>query len=284
MTYILLDIGGTKTRVAVSKDLKTLDQVSKFDTPIKFKAGIDSIVKAIESMGLKSKVSGIAIGMRGRINEDKTALENDNVLSDWAKKPLAETLSKHFKEPVLIENDTALAGLGEAVHGAGQGADIVAYHTISTGIGGVKIENGHIDIASFGFEPGHQILDIDRTILGVDITPTLENLVSGSGLEARLGVKPYDIPQNDVIWNELAEYLAHGLRNTILYWSPDTIILGGSMILGDPKIEIDPIRKYTVEVLDSFVACPFITLSKLGDDAGLYGAMVYLEQNLNSVE
>ena len=45
MTYILLDIGGTKTRVAVSKDLKTLDQVSKFDTPIKFKAGIDSIVK-----------------------------------------------------------------------------------------------------------------------------------------------------------------------------------------------------------------------------------------------
>ena len=86
MTYILLDIGGTKTRVAVSKDLKTLDQVSKFDTPIKFKAGIDSIVKAIESMGLKSKVSGIAIGMRGRINEDKTALENDNVLSDWAKK------------------------------------------------------------------------------------------------------------------------------------------------------------------------------------------------------
>ena len=280
MTYILLDIGGTKTRVAASKDLQTLDKVSKFNTPLKFKAGIDSIIKAIEGMKLKDKVSGIAIGMRGRINEDKTALENDNVLSDWAKKPLAETLSKHFQAPVFIENDTALAGLGEAVHGAGQGADIVAYHTISTGIGGAKIENGKIDITSFGFEPGHQILDIDRTILGVDITPTLENLVSGSGLEARLGVKPYDIPQNDVIWNELAEYLAHGLRNTILYWSPDTIILGGSMITGDPKIELDPIRKYTVEVLDSFVACPFITITKLGDDAGLYGAMVYLEQQL----
>ncbi|KXK00062.1 MAG: putative fructokinase [Parcubacteria bacterium OLB19] len=237
MTYILLDIGGTKTRVATSKDLKQLDKISKFNTAPKFKAGIESIIKAIESMKITDKITGIAIGIRGRINEEKTALENDGVLSDWAKKPLAEMLEKHFQTSVFIENDTALAGLGEAVHGAGQGADIVAYHTISTGIGGVKIENGMIDQASFGFEPGHQILDIDRTILGVDITPTFENLVSGSGLEARLGVKPYDIPQSDLIWNELAEYLAHGLRNTILYWSPDAIILGGSMIIGDPKLK-----------------------------------------------
>lgn len=281
MTYIILDIGGTKTRVASSKDLQTLDKINKFNTATKFKAGINGIIKAIEEISPKDKILGISIGIRGRINEEKTALENDNVLSDWARKPLAETLTKHFKAPVFIENDTALAGLGEAMHGAGQGVDIVAYHTISTGIGGVKIENGIIDAASFGFEPGHQILDIDRTILGVDITPSLENLVSGSGLEARLGVKPYDIPQNDVIWDELAEYLAHGLRNTILYWSPDTIILGGSMIIGDPKIELEPIRKYTVEVLDGFVACPFITTAKLGDDAGLYGAMAYLKQQID---
>ena len=280
MTYIILDIGGTKTRVASTNDLRKIDKISKFNTAPKFKAGMESIIKAIEDMKITDKIQGIAIGIRGRINEDKTALENDSVLSDWAKKPLAETLEKHFKTAVFIENDTALAGLGEAVHGAGQGADIVAYHTISTGIGGVKIENGVIDQSGFGFEPGHQILDIDRTILGIDITPTFENLVSGSGLEARMGVKPYDIPQSDLIWNELAEYLAHGLRNTTLYWSPDVIILGGSMIIGDPKIEIEPIRKYTVEVLDGFVACPFITVATLGDDAGLYGAMVYLEQHL----
>lgn len=280
MTYILIDIGGTKTRVASSKDLSKIDKINKFNTPTKFKAGIESILKAISTI-TNEKIAGVAIGIRGRINEDKTELDNDGILTDWAKKPLAETLSKELKAPVFIENDTALAGLGEAIFGAGQGADIVAYHTISTGIGGVKIENGTIDTASFGFEPGHQILDIDRTILGADITPTLENLVSGSGLEARLGVKPYDIPQEDMVWNELAEYLAHGLRNTILYWSPDVIVLGGSMIIGDPKIEIEPIRKYTVEVLDSFVSCPFITTAKLGDDAGLYGAMAYLKQNLN---
>lgn len=280
MTYVLLDIGGTKTRIALTEDLKTISDTNKFNTPLAFDSGIESIIKAIDSLKPKTKIKGICIGIRGLINEDRAGIENDAILSDWAKKPLTKILSEHYKAPAYIENDTALAGLGEAVHGAGEGMDIVAYHTISTGIGGVKVQNGKIDIASFGFEPGHQILDIDRTILGEDITPTLENLVSGSGLEARLGIKPVDLPQEDMVWDELAEYLAHGLRNTILYWSPDVIVLGGSMILGDPKIEIEKIRKYTVQVLDNFVPCPFITLSSLGDNAGLYGAMVFLEQNL----
>jgi len=279
MTYVILDIGGTKTRVASSDNLSEIKSVSKFNTAKKFEAGIESIKTAIESQGLKN-IEGIAVGIRGPINEDRTGIENDSHLQDWAKKPITEILEDYYKVPVFIENDTALAGLGEATFGAGEGLDIVAYHTISTGIGGVKVEDGIIDQASFGFEPGHQIIDIDRTILGTDITPTLENLVSGGGLEARLGVKPYSIPQDDVIWNELAEYLANGLRNTVLYWSPDVIVLGGSMILGDPKIKIEDIRKYTVEVLNDFVPCPFITTAALGDDSGLFGAMAYLSQNL----
>jgi fructokinase len=182
--------------------------------------------------------------------------------------------------PIYLENDAAVAGLGEAVFGAGKGLEIVAYHTVSTGVGGVKIENGEIDHASAGFEPGHQILDIDRTVLGDDIEPTLENLVSGTAIELRFGVKPYEIPQSDILWEELAEYLAQGLRNTVLYWSPDAIVLGGSMVIGDPKIMVDAVRKYTVQSLDSFVPCPLIAEAKLGDEAGLYGGMALLSKKL----
>ena len=278
MTYVLFDIGGTKTRVGLSDDLKTISANTSFPTKQSFAEGVEAIHKAVLKLAPKSKVKAVAGGIRGLLNETKTGLENDGVLTLWAGKPLAEKLSAKFSAPVYLENDTAMAGLGEAVFGAGQGMDIVVYHTISTGVGGVKIEHGVIDEASSGFEPGHQVLDIDRTILGDDISPTLENLVSGAGLEARLGMPAYEIPQEDMIWNELAEYLAQGLRNTILYWSPEVIVLGGSMINGDPKIKIDDIRKYTVEVLDSFVACPFITVSTLKDEAGLYGAMAYLSQ------
>ena len=187
-------------------------------------------------------------------------------------------LTKKYPVPIYLENDTALVGLGEAHFGAGKGIDLLVYHSISTGVGGVRITHGIVDVSSAGFEPGHQVLDIDRTILGEDIVPTLENLVSGTAVESRLGIKPYDIPQEDVIWDELAGYLAQGLRNTILYWSPEVIVLGGSMITGTPRIQIEAIRKATVEVLDSFVASPFITVAKLADEAGLYGAIALIKQ------
>lgn len=278
MTYLMLDIGGTKTRLAISDDLKTIKDKSSFKTKKSFDEAMKEVIRQADILIGKNKIKGIAAGIRGLISEDKSGIQNDSTLSNWANRSIVEVLGGHFKVPVFIENDTAMAGLGEAHFGAGKGLDIVVYHTISTGVGGVKIEHGHIDEASAGFEPGHQVLDIDRTILGEDINPTLENLVSGTGLEARMGVKPYEIPQEDMIWDELAEYLAQGLRNTILYWSPEVIVLGGSMIHGDPRIEIEAIRKYTVEALDGFVACPFITMATLKDDAGLYGAMAYLKQ------
>jgi predicted NBD/HSP70 family sugar kinase len=273
MTYLLFDIGGTKLRVARSEDLVTIDVIEKTVTPHKPKDAITEIVALTKHMGV-TDVTAIAGGLRGILNETKTGIVHDAVLHQWVDFDFAAALQVAFGAvPVYLENDTALAGLGESHFGAGQGIDIMVYHTISTGVGGVKISYGAIDESSMGFEPGHQILDIDRTVLGPDINPTLENLVSGAALESRMGVKPIEIPQSDVIWAELASYLAQGMRNTVLYWSPEIIVLGGAMMVGNPRIPLDVVRKATVATLDNFVPCPFITIAALGDEAGLYGAM-----------
>lgn len=279
MTYVLFDIGGTKTRVTVSEDLETFLDVESFKTPINFDEGAEKICASIKKL-TDGKITAIAGGIRGLLTEEKDGIQNDALLSKWVGKSLVKKLQVFGDIPIFLENDTALAGVGEALHGAGRESEIVAYHTISTGVGGVKVENGEIDLASTGFEPGHQILDIDRTILGEDITPTLENLVSGTALGERFGTNAYEIPQSDVVWDELAEYLAQGLRNTILYWSPDVIVLGGAMIVGDPAISVDAIRKYTVEAIDGFVETPLIAKAELGDHAGLFGAMAILKQRL----
>lgn len=280
MTYILFDIGGTKTRVARADDFNQLTLIDSFKTPPKPVDGMQKINETI-SKHVDGKIKGIAGGVRGRLNEEKTGIDNDGILTKWADFSVVDALQKVHDCPIFLENDTAIAGVGEATYGAGKGLDIIAYHTVSTGVGGAKIENGEIDHASFGFEPGHQILDVDRTVLGEEIVPTLENLVSGTAVENRFGVKPYEIPQSDALWDELAEYLAQGLRNTIMYWSPDAIILGGSMIIGDPRIEVDVIRKYTVASLDGFVDAPLITTAKLGDEAGLYGGLAILKMRLS---
>tara|TARA_B100000508_G_C11462392_1_gene279838 strand:+ start:3134 stop:3985 length:852 start_codon:yes stop_codon:yes gene_type:complete len=280
MTYLLFDIGGTKTRVAASEDLELFGDVISYKTPVKFEDGISKLLETFAKLS-DEKPDGIAGGIRGLLSEEKDGIENDGVLKKWAGKSIVKEISKKYKGvPVFLENDAAMAGVGEAVFGAGQGLEIVAYHTVSTGVGGVKVEDGEIDDASVGFEPGHQILDIDRTVLGEEIEPTLENLVSGTAVGNRFGVKAYEIPQSDVVWDELAEYLSQGLRNTILYWSPDAIVLGGSMITGDPAIPIDTIRKYTVESIHDIEPAPLITIAKLGDEAGLYGAMAILKRRL----
>lgn len=277
MSYILFDIGGTKTRVAVSDDLETITANESFKTPLKPEDGISMLVDLANKLS-KGKIEGVAGGIRGRLKEDKSGIANDGVLTKWSGYSIVKHLKKEYGCEVFLENDAAIAALGEAHYGAGKGMDIVAYHTISTGVGGARVSSGVIDETSVGFEPGHSVLDVDRTILGDDISPTFENLVSGTAVGERFHCKAYEIPQSDILWDELAGYVAQGLRNTIMYWSPDAIVLGGSMIIGDPRIEIDPIRKYTVESLDGFVETPLIAIAKLGDEAGLYGGMALLKQ------
>ena len=281
MSYVLFDIGGTKTRVAVSEDLKSFSKPVKFETPANPKEGIKEIVKAVESLTDK-KIRGVAGGMRGILNHERTELIFDpgDKLPGWIEKPFVKELEKALSTRVRVENDSAVVGLGEAVYGAGKGEEIVVYHTVSTGVGGARIINGKVSPVEYGFEPGHQILDIDQTILGEGIAPTLENLVSGAAIEERMGVKPYEIPQEDAVWDQLAGYLGMGLRNTILYWSPDVIVLGGSMIVGDPRIFLNDIIQHTEAALDEVVPCPAIFDAELGDVGGLYGAMVLLQQEV----
>jgi predicted NBD/HSP70 family sugar kinase len=275
--HILFDIGGTKTRVAISADLRTLTAVERFDTPVLYQDGLKAITTAAERLlGTMRPLSG-AGGIRGPLNHEKTGIISETALTDWVGRPLARDLAEQLKCPVYLENDAAIVGLGEVVFGAGQGCEIVAYHTVSTGVGGARFVHGRLDVVSIGFEPGHQVLDLDRTVLGKTEEPTLQGLVSGAALEKRRGVKPYNIPQSDHVWDELARYLAYGLKNTILYWSPDRIVLGGSMIVGDPKIPLERIIFHTKQLLEGHIPCPAIVTASLTDEGGLYGAMALLQ-------
>lgn len=279
--YVLFDIGGTKTRIALSQDLNSYSEPVKFETELQYDAGIAKFIEETRKLVGKGNVKGLAGGIRGILNHEKTCITSDpgRKLQDWVGRHITEELSGAFDAPTYIENDTAIVGLGEAHNGAGVGYSIVAYHTVSTGVGGARIVDGAIDVAHGGFEPGHQVLDIDGTIFGTNIPHTLENLVSGTALEERRGVKPYEIPQEDPVWDELASYLARGLKNTITYWSPDVIVLGGSMIVGDPRIFLEDIIRHTKEVVSGFTECPPIVDATLKDEGGLYGAMALLRQN-----
>ena len=97
----------------------------------------------------------------------------------------------------------------------------------------------------------------------------------------RFGKTAEELLQNDACWKELAKWLAVGVHNTIAHWSPKLVILGGSMIVGDPRIPLDVVSSEIVAILrsisSSFVPPP-IKKAELGDVGGLFGAMTLLRQ------
>jgi predicted NBD/HSP70 family sugar kinase len=276
--YILFDIGGTKTRIGATSSLDSIGETVSFSTPHDFNEAMQVFAEKVAGLTEGARVLAAAGGIRGPLSKDKSTIIENEVLSGWVEQPIVGKVSMACGNAhVTLLNDTAIVGLGEAHYGAGKGYDIVAYHTVSTGVGGARIVAGSLDEASVGFEPGHQIIDADGSLNGPHSGPeTLEDLISGTAIEKRFGKKPYEISQGDPMWDELAEYLAFGLKNTIVYWSPDVIVLGGSMMIGDPRILREDVIRHTNRVMGEFVPVPPILDATLADKGGLYGALAVL--------
>jgi len=253
------DIGRTKTRIAVSLDGQTIGEPIIRPTPTDFHQGLNLIKELFETFNQGEKREGLCLGVSRKV---------------WPGAPLKPELEETFGGPVYLENDAALGGLGEAIYGAGRDHQIVAYLTVSTGVGGAKIDHGTIATNAFGFEPGQQL------IMFGDESRTLEDLVSGTAVEAKFGQPPHNIT-DEKIWQELSEYLTIGLVNTLVHWSPECLILGGSMFK-TPGFEIEKLEKLLTTRLTIFPHLPIIKLAELGEASGLYGALIYLRKILST--
>lgn len=276
--YILFDIGGTKIRIAASMDSMTFKDPVIIDTPPTYEEGIAVFKKTVTDLASGENIKAIGGGIAGPFSQKKSALIGSPNLKDWIGKPFLDELKKTFNTPVYIENDSALVGLGEAVAGAGVGYDIVCYITVSTGVGGARIIRGKIDETSIGFEPGHQIIDAGKTLCSNCTGVYLGNYISGKATAKRFGKKAYEVT-DDTLWEEeLPKWLAYGLNNTIVHWSPDVVVLGGSMIVGDPAISVAATEKYLKEILIIFPELPVMKKAELADLGGLHGAMALIRQ------
>jgi predicted NBD/HSP70 family sugar kinase len=256
MGSILFDIGGTKMRVAYSTNGESFEEPKVVPTPESYEAGKQTFFNLVEECSKGREIGAIVGGMSRNVA---------NIPFEQFKKDLAE----RFGAKLFLENDAALVGLGEAVFGAGKNFEIVAYLTVSTGVGGARIVNGQIDEHAIGFEPGKQILDIENG-------KTLEDLISGRALEANFGKKPKEIEDPEV-WDDLAHKLAVGLNNIIVEWSPNVVVLGGSMITGDPAISVGKSEQYLKDILKIFPDVPVIKKAELLDLGGLWGGLAYLK-------
>lgn len=284
--YILFDIGGTSIRVAASNDGTTFGEPITFNTPQNFDEGVARIVTAAEELRAGIAITAAAGGAKGPIRTKDGVLIHPPNLPDWKDKPLKKRLEEAFSAPVFIDNDTAVVGLGEAVAGSGKSHRIVAYVTISTGANGIRTVDGVLDSSSYGFEIGHHIIDMNEKALCTCSSEETylhpEALITGSAFQKRFQKKPYEIT-DEKIWDEAARILAIMLHNVITFWSPDCVVVGGSMIVGTqgPVIPLEKMRLYLNEILTIFPQSPKIVPAELGSFGGLHGALALLRTNFS---
>lgn len=141
-TTLAIDIGGTKTMVALVRGSEVLDEMT---VPTARGAGPDTWLAAIASStrSWADRYSYVGIAVTGFIQDGCWSALNPATLGIPDRYPLVAKARIAFGKPAFAINDAQAAAWGEYRFGAGDGGDLV-FLTVSTGIGGGIIVNGRV--------------------------------------------------------------------------------------------------------------------------------------------
>src|SRR5947209_17527752 len=92
----------------------------------------------------RSRVRGVGIGFGGPVDDTTHTVIKSHQIEGWDNFPLADWIGELVGLPAVLGNDADVAGLAEALFGAGKGYSPVFYITIGSGIGGGLVINGEV--------------------------------------------------------------------------------------------------------------------------------------------
>jgi len=265
--YLLGDIGGSKARFALIKNLKKIERIQVLETLQNYNDFLNLIEKF-----RNEKIKLACFGFAGNFDHKKEKLIFAPNLKDYENKNLKKDLEKVLKCKVILENDALLAGLGEGKFGAGEKFDIFGYITLGSGVGGVKIVKNQPDENIFGFEPGHSFLLVQSKTY--DVLPfEIEELIGGKNIEKIYGKKLQEIKDKKFL-DDYQKILALFLVNVSLFWSVSTIIIGGGI---SKSLDFKKINFYFRKFHPLKLKIKIIK-SKLQEKSVLYGCLVNINK------
>lgn len=254
---IVFDIGGTNMRIAAVQN-GTLGEIRKVLTPQDYDETLRVFVVGAKELAAGDVIESAAGCIAAQIDTERGMYDANNRPA-WNGRHFNTDLAALLNAPVFVANDCQVIALGELAFGAGKGSRRLAYVTVSTGVGAGLVVDGMIAQTS-GFHFGHEIVN------GLE----LEALISGTAVKKKFGIEPKDLASLEER-TALADVLARGLVKIISEWQPDTIVIGGSMIVGVNPIPLDRVK----ETLGTLVAeSPALKMAETGDSGGLYGGIV----------
>jgi glucokinase len=306
-----IDIGGTKLAVGLMRtdgallDRETVrDHVHREEHQV-----IEDMARMVRDLLKRNALAeqdllGIGVVYPGHIRSKEGVTIRSSNLRRFRNFPLREEVQKHFSVPVITDNDANAMAYAELRFGAGAGFSSMIFVTVSSGIGaGIIINNriyrgitgtagefGHMIVNPHGeircgcgnygclmtYTCGHALGKVFKKLL-VDGKPTKLDIDENTPAEKITGeVLRKGLDMNDALTLEVVDqcalYMGIGLYNIFQIFNPPLIVLGGGLMnLGSYLFDQIKLHFYRL-ARDMLFDDVTITLSKLGDEAGVLGA------------
>jgi len=258
--YLCIDIGGTKTLIALFGPRGKLLHTVKFLTNANQSKFYQALLQQIKVNFVMSGIKAISVAMPGIVKNNYAAWLGN---LPWHNFDIAQKLNADFNLPVYVENDANLAALAEARNAKGRSL----YFTFSTGIGGGVVQDGAIIKRYADFEPGHTEYVYDGK------KAEWEDLAAASAINQRFGKYASELT-TPAEWDEVAKRILLGLAPLTTSIKPDRIIFGGPLGLQlnhyRPKL-----RKALSASLPTNTAIPQLLIAKYGHHSTIYGCYYY---------
>jgi glucokinase len=291
--YLGIEIGGTKLQIGVGPGDGALAALWRGTVdPV---AGADGIRRQITSAvpellaktGLtRSQLGGVGIGFGGPVDDATHSVMKSHQIPGWDEFPLARWITESTGLPAVLGNDADVAGLAEALFGAGKGLSPIFYMTIGSGIGGGLIVNGEIyrGCGRGAAEIGHLLVDdsvpLEQAASGWAIGQRAKRVLGKSlnaeqvAEAARFG----DLGARQVLHDSWVA-LAEGLCHVIALLCPRRIVIGGGVSLMGEELLFKPFRELVAaSVFKPFAQCYDIVPAALGEEVVVHGALALARQ------
>lgn len=276
----LVDLGG---EIAVRRDVP-----SRADGSAALIEGIGRLVDELAEAA-DGEITNIVLGTPGVHDVENRRLHLAPNLPGWDHPGVTGRLAERLPAPIAIENDIALAALGEQGYGLGADVRHFVYVSIGTGIGMGIIVDGELyrgargaagEIAFWPMGEG------DPLAPGTRRHGMLESVASASGVVAaarRLGMtgeitakrvfdeaREGDPTAVSAVEHE-ADHVSRALAGVVALLDPELVVLGGGIGGHGADVLLGEVRRRLKGMTP--LGPPSLEVSPLGDDAVVLGAL-----------
>lgn len=288
-TYIGVDLGGTMVRVAkVNARGEVLYEIKNESYaqsgPEVVLNNIVSMVKRIPDYQL---AEGLGLGIPGPVDTRRGVITLATNLKDFKEFPVVKKLEADLNMRVFMDNDANVAGLAEALHGAGKDQPIVYYLTHSTGIGGALIVDGKVVSGRKGYagEVANIVVTDTTEKINSLTSGAVENEASGTAITRRgkeiFGDQIKDArdvfdlvraqnPEAIALIDDVARKFAIMMASIAHVADPHVFVIGGGVTKAH-ELYLDKVKKYYAEFVHKGMADVEIRLAQL-EEPGIVGA------------